>query len=134
MSTSINLQFLKGRGTSSNRGSRFHELQREDFDDEWEEEVDDKAKRKVDTIVTVRSAKSVISYNNSPDVGFTQSINPFQGCEHGCVYCYARPTHAYLDLSPGLDFETKLFAKGKGVSEFLCKRVGLQLTEMRSPN
>lgn len=112
MSTSINLQFLKGRGTSSNRGSRFHELQREDFDDEWEEEVDDKAKRKVDTIVTVRSAKSVISYNNSPDVGFTQSINPFQGCEHGCVYCYARPTHAYLDLSPGLDFETKLFAKG----------------------
>ena len=59
----------------------------------------------------IQPARTIISRNDSPDIGFTQSINPYQGCEHGCIYCYARPTHAYLDLSPGLDFETKLFAK-----------------------
>ena len=56
-------------------------------------------------------ARSIISRNDSPDIGFSQSVNPYRGCEHGCVYCFARPSHAYLDLSPGLDFETKLFAK-----------------------
>jgi DNA repair photolyase len=61
--------------------------------------------------VSIQQARTIISRNASPDVPFTQSINPYQGCEHGCVYCYARPSHAYLDLSPGLDFETKLFAK-----------------------
>ena len=63
------------------------------------------------TTVSIQQARTIISRNASPDVPFTQSINPYQGCEHGCVYCYARPSHAYLDLSPGLDFETKLFAK-----------------------
>ena len=63
------------------------------------------------TVVRIMPARTIISRNDSPDIPFTQSINPYQGCEHGCIYCYARPTHAYLDLSPGLDFETKLFAK-----------------------
>ena len=63
------------------------------------------------TTVTIQRARTIIARNDSPDIPFTQSINPYQGCEHGCIYCYARPTHAYLDLSPGLDFETKLFAK-----------------------
>ena len=67
------------------------------------------------TTVTEERARSIISHNESPDVGFNQSINPYRGCEHGCVYCFARPTHAYLDLSPGLDFETKLYAKTNAV-------------------
>jgi DNA repair photolyase len=67
------------------------------------------------TTVTEERARSIVSHNQSPDVGFAQSINPYRGCEHGCVYCFARPTHAYLDLSPGLDFETKLFAKTNAV-------------------
>ena len=65
----------------------------------------------LDTHVTEERARSIVSRNSSPDVGFSQSINPYRGCEHGCVYCFARPSHAYLDLSPGLDFETKLYAK-----------------------
>lgn len=106
------IKFVKGRGVGSNQGSRFHVQRREGFDDGWDVEDEVDAERRLGTSVMVRDAKSVISYNTSPDIGFTQSINPFQGCEHGCVYCYARPSHAYLDLSPGLDFETKLFAKG----------------------
>src|SRR3546814_4848467 len=64
-----------------------------------------------DTRVTEERARSIVSRNQSPDVGFSQSVNPYRGCEHGCVYCFARPSHAYLDLSPGLDFETRLYAK-----------------------
>ena len=79
-------------------------------------------------------AKSVITTNNSPDVGFEQSINPYRGCSHGCVYCFARPTHAYLGLSPGLDFETKLFYKDNAVEllraelskrNYVCKTIAL---------
>ena len=72
---------------------------------------DDDAPPPLKTIVRIQPARTIIARNDSPDIPFTQSINPYQGCEHGCIYCYARPTHAYLDLSPGLDFETKLFAK-----------------------
>jgi DNA repair photolyase len=72
---------------------------------------DDEAPPPLRTIVTLQPARSIIAHNDSPDVPFTQSINPYQGCEHGCIYCYARPSHAYLDLSPGIDFETRLFAK-----------------------
>ena len=71
----------------------------------------DEEQRGPHTEVTLTQARSIISRNDSPDIPFTQSINPYQGCEHGCIYCYARPSHAYLGLSPGLDFETKLFAK-----------------------
>src|SRR5882762_3765037 len=63
------------------------------------------------TQVTFEQARSMLAYNESPDLGFDRSLNPYRGCEHGCIYCYARPTHSYLNLSPGLDFETKLIAK-----------------------
>jgi DNA repair photolyase len=88
---------------------RFESVAREAFDDGWTPEEPDQ--RELKTTVTIERARSIISHNDSPDVGFSQSINPYRGCEHGCPYCYARPSHAYLELSPGLDFETKLFAK-----------------------
>jgi DNA repair photolyase len=88
---------------------RFESVAREAFDDGWTPEEPDT--RELKTSVTIERARSIISRNDSPDIGFSQSINPYRGCEHGCPYCYARPSHAYLELSPGLDFETKLFAK-----------------------
>ena len=100
---------IKGRGAADNRQGRFERQEREAFDDGWERQ--DGEQRGPRTEVTLTQARSIISRNDSPDIPFIQSINPYQGCEHGCVYCYARPSHAYLGLSPGLDFETKLFAK-----------------------
>src|SRR6266550_1830030 len=97
------------RGARSFVQGRFETLAREPFDDGWTPEERDE--RPLETTVTEERARSIISHNDSPDVGFSQSINPYRGCEHGCIYCYARPSHAYLELSPGLDFETKLFAK-----------------------
>lgn len=98
----------KGRGAVGNPQGRFETDQRVREEDVWSEED---CSRAPDTEVTPVQARSIISRNDSPDISFTQSINPYQGCEHGCVYCYARPSHAYLGLSPGLDFETKLYAK-----------------------
>lgn len=100
---------FKGRGAADNPQGRFERQEREICDDGWEREVEEE--RGPQTEVTLTQARSIISRNQSPDIPFTQSINPYQGCEHGCIYCYARPSHAYLGLSPGLDFETKLFAK-----------------------
>ncbi|HSC23751.1 MAG TPA: PA0069 family radical SAM protein [Casimicrobiaceae bacterium] len=104
---------VKGRGATFNPENRFRHDRREACDDGWtqafDEENDASAPRK--TIVTIQRARSIVSHNDSPDIPFTQSVNPYQGCEHGCIYCYARPSHAYLDLSPGIDFETKLYAK-----------------------
>jgi DNA repair photolyase len=98
---------LHGRGARTNASGRYERFAREAFDDGWTaEEV-----RPLETIVTPELAKTIISTNQSPDISFDQSINPYRGCEHGCVYCYARPNHAYVGLSPGLDFETKLFVK-----------------------
>src|SRR3989440_3351501 len=97
------------RGARSFVAGRFETLAREPFDDGWTPEERDE--RPLETTVTEERARSIISRNDSPDIGFSQSINPYRGCEHGCIYCYARPSHAYLELSPGLDFETKLFAK-----------------------
>jgi len=103
----------KGRGATFNPANRFRSEQREPVDDGWARAPEDGESEPpaLKTTVRIVPARTIISRNDSPDIPFTQSINPYQGCEHGCVYCYARPTHAYLDLSPGLDFETKLFAK-----------------------
>lgn len=97
------------RGARSFVRGRFESVAREPFDDGWTPE--EKDPRELETTVTEERARSIIARNESPDVPFEQSINPYRGCEHGCPYCFARPTHAYLELSPGLDFETKLFAK-----------------------
>jgi DNA repair photolyase len=98
-----------GRGAVSNPAGRFESTRTEAIDDGWgslDEELPPLA-----TTVLPEPARSIISRNNSPDISFDQSINPYRGCEHGCIYCYARPSHAYLNLSPGLDFETRLFYK-----------------------
>src|SRR5262245_34798629 len=105
----------KGRGATFNPANRFRREQREEVDDGWRDSnlspEDDDPPPPLKTVVRITPARTIIARNDSPDIPFSQSINPYQGCEHGCIYCYARPTHAYLDLSPGLDFETKLFAK-----------------------
>jgi len=100
-----------GRGAISNRAGRFERLRGNAIDDGWHTLQDDEPQPRLDTTVTFDQSRTVISRNDSPDVGFDRSINPYRGCEHGCIYCFARPTHAWLGLSPGLDFETKLFAK-----------------------
>ena len=99
----------KGRGATFNPQNRFRREGREAFDDGWN--GDDVPLPPQKTIVAIQKSRTIIARNDSPDIPFTQSINPYQGCEHGCIYCYARPSHAYLDLSPGIDFETRLFAK-----------------------
>lgn len=99
----------KGRGATLNPDNRFFSTRSEAEHDGWAIEPD--PVKPLATTVTVQQSRTIISRNTSPDVPFSQSINPYQGCEHGCIYCYARPSHAYLDLSPGLDFETRLFAK-----------------------
>jgi DNA repair photolyase len=101
---------VKGRGAPSNPQGRFERVARESVDDGWFPDPEDAPGRPA-TAVTEERARSIVSRNQSPDIPFDASINPYRGCEHGCVYCYARPSHAYLDLSPGLDFETKLYAK-----------------------
>ncbi len=102
---------IKGRGASSNREGRFESTRHEREDDGWTPEPDALAPARSPTQVTEEIAREILSSNDSPDIPFEQSVNPYRGCEHGCIYCYARPTHAYLNLSAGLDFETKLFAK-----------------------
>jgi DNA repair photolyase len=101
----------KGRGAVSSPQGRYERQLREGFDDGWIGDGADDGAPAPDTVVMPDASRSVISRNTSPDIGFDASINPYRGCEHGCVYCYARPGHAYLGLSPGLDFETRLFAK-----------------------
>jgi DNA repair photolyase len=100
---------IKGRGAASNAEGRFAVRVNEAVDDGWF--VDGEPPPHPRTTVNDETARSIISRNQSPDVPFEQSINPYRGCEHGCFYCFARPTHSYLELSPGLDFETRLFAK-----------------------
>ncbi len=103
---------IKGRGSASRVPSRFDATTTVGVDDGWESIYEDLQELpRLRTEVTEERARTVISRNNSPDVGFGASVNPYRGCEHGCVYCFARPSHSYLSLSPGLDFETKLFAK-----------------------
>ena len=118
----------KGRGALSNATGRFEQLTREDVDDGWggdcvDVRVDDAGHDpgddeppKLRTTLTPDASRKVISYNVSPDIPFDRSINPYRGCEHGCIYCYARPSHAYLGFSPGLDFETRLVFKPDAAS------------------
>ena len=119
----------KGRGALSNETGRFEQITREDFDDGWGDgrhdgrtqcgdvgrgcdwEKDDPAPPKLRTTLTPDSSRTIIAWNDSPDLPFDRSINPYRGCEHGCIYCYARPSHAYLGFSPGLDFESQLVFK-----------------------
>lgn len=113
-------QVRKGRGAISNRVGRYETFERVAASDGWERDDDpvteselpeDFAPPPLRTTLGVDSARRIITYNQSPDVPFDRSINPYRGCEHGCIYCFARPTHAYYGLSPGLDFETRLFHK-----------------------
>jgi DNA repair photolyase len=108
MGPAIDRERRRGRGTLSNATGRYEPLARVVFDDGWQN-LDDLPPFK--TSVTVDATRKIITRNDSPDISFDRSINPYRGCEHGCVYCFARPTHAYLGLSPGLDFESKLFMK-----------------------
>src|SRR3954470_13715529 len=110
----VPLEAIKGRGTATYFPHRFERDARESFDDGWEHGEDDAAAGPR-TEVIWETARSIIATNDSPDIYFDQSINPYRGCEHGCIYCYARPTHSYLNLSPGLDFETKIIAKRNAV-------------------
>ena len=106
---------VKGRGAVGNPTGRFEAAERVEVSDGWDEARDLPS---IVTSVTPERTKSLITRNDSPDIGFDRSINPYRGCEHGCVYCFARPTHAFVGLSPGLDFETKLFVK-QGAAERL---------------
>ena len=106
--TLVDAERRRGRGTRSNRSGRFEAEQRADFDDGWQSLGE---LQPFKTEVRDEPARSIITRNDSPDISFDRSINPYRGCEHGCVYCYARPSHCYLGHSAGLDFETKLYAK-----------------------
>jgi DNA repair photolyase len=105
----------KGRGATSRDAGRFAK-QSVDFEDE---EAASRNSAAPETVLTAMRAGKIISHNQSPDVPFDHSINPYQGCEHGCIYCYARPSHSYLDLSPGLDFETRIFYKPNAAARLL---------------
>ena len=100
---------VRGRGAKSNHSGRFESCAREDFDDGWTE--GDASPPRLDDTLTALKSRKIITSNDSPDIGFDHSINPYIGCSHGCIYCYARPSHAYMGLSPGLDFESKIFFK-----------------------
>lgn len=109
----------KGRGAASNRSGRYESLSRDAFDDGWST-IDEPLSR-LRTRMEIDTSRSVISYNQSPDVPCDRSINPYRGCEHGCVYCYARPTHTWLGLSAGLDFETRLFHKPDAAAQLISE-------------
>jgi DNA repair photolyase len=100
---------IKGRGATENRSGRFESLERETLDDGWG--CLEEAPERLKTSLGVDRSRTVMSFNQSPDLPFDRSINPYRGCEHGCIYCYARPSHAWLGLSPGLDFETRILYK-----------------------
>ena len=114
-----------GRGAVSNPEGRFETRRVAPVDDGWSSDAEADELPPLETTLTAEHAKRVISRNDSPDVGFEQSINPYRGCEHGCIYCYARPSHSYVNLSPGLDFETKIFFKAHAAQ--------LLETELRKP-
>jgi DNA repair photolyase len=125
--TTIPIHAIKGRGAATQLAHRFESVARAAFDDGWDtlQVATAEAPSPLITEVTREDAKSAITRNDSPDIHFDYGLNPYRGCEHGCVYCYARPTHSYLNLSPGLDFETKIIAKpnlADVLSRELCAR------------
>ena len=122
---------VKGRGARSNESGRFESTKVEAFDDGWTDE-DTPSSTQIPTTATPLRSRTIISKNQSPDIGFERSINPYNGCSHGCSYCYARPSHAYLGLSPGLDFESRIFFKPDAARlleqelsarKYVCKRI-----------
>jgi DNA repair photolyase len=115
----VEIERRSGRGSAANPTGRFEPAQREAFDDGWD--LDDEAPP-VPTEVIIEKPRTIITKNDSPDITFDRSINPYRGCEHGCSYCFARPTHAFQGLSPGLDLETKIFAKANA-AELLEKEL-----------
>ncbi len=129
----MNTHTLKNRGTTINPEGRFETTTKEVFYDGWETaNFMEEELPLLETTLLIEQAKSIITRNDSPDISFDQSINPYRGCEHGCVYCYARPSHAYVNLSPGLDFETKIFYKKDAASllekeithaKYICKPI-----------
>jgi DNA repair photolyase len=118
----IPVHAIKGRGTATQLAHRFSALDRAAFDDGWGTLEDAESLAALATHVTFEDARSAITRNDSPDIYFEYGLNPYRGCEHGCVYCYARPTHSYLNLSPGLDFETKIIAK-RNLAEVLAREL-----------
>lgn len=119
MATNDEKRVRVGRGAISNPVGRFNATRVDSVDDGWRhtpvcdmaEATEDDELPRLETVVQADASRSIINYNDSPDINFDRSINPYRGCEHGCVYCFARPTHAYFNLSSGIDFETKLFYK-----------------------
>jgi DNA repair photolyase len=114
MGMPVTVRARKGRGAASNESGRFEAEKRVSFDDGWG--IADEEPAPLTTSLTVDTTRAIIARNDSPDIGFDRSINPYRGCEHGCIYCYARPSHAYLGLSPGLDFESRLFYKPRAAA------------------
>ncbi|MEN5168822.1 PA0069 family radical SAM protein [Brevundimonas pondensis] len=121
---------MKGRGARSSDSGRYEADRREEFDDGWTDQ--DEAAAPLRTTLSPEHARTIIARNTSPDVGFDRSINPYKGCEHGCIYCYARPSHAWMGLSPGLDFESRIFFKPEAARlleqelakpRYVCKRI-----------
>ena len=121
----IPIHAFKGRGTATRMPHRFERDVRGAWDDGWGtlEAVANEGAPRLETELRFEDAKSAISRNDSPDIHFDYSVNPYRGCEHGCVYCFARPTHSYLNLSPGLDFETKIIVK-RNIVEMLRADLG----------
>lgn len=124
------MAMAKGRGSVSNASGRYESQVREAFDDGWT--ADDAEAATLRTTLTPEHARTIIARNTSPDIGFDRSINPYKGCEHGCIYCYARPSHAWMGLSPGLDFESRIFFKPEAARlleqellkpRYVCKRI-----------
>jgi len=134
MDMSVAVLPRKGRGAASNESGRFESEKRVAFDDGWGGADDEKVPKRIATTLSVDATRTIIARNDSPDIGFDRSINPYRGCEHGCIYCYARPSHAYLGLSPGLDFETRVFYKPQAAAllaqelrrkNYICKPIAL---------
>ena len=121
LDTTANKRALHGRGAVSNASGRYEKQQRVLVYDGWNS-GDGEEPPPLKTELMIDSSRTIISRNNSPDISFSQSINPYKGCEHGCIYCFARPTHAYLGLSPGADFESRLFMK-PNAAELLRKEL-----------